>query len=649
MITKTNLLLLSLFSFSLLFGAKDPMKFGKVPKEDLAMTSYEKFPDAEALVLGDYGKLTFNVGPTGMEYFLYRHKRIKIFKQSGFEVGDISIDYYKGSQVKRLKALVTNPDGSEYEVDKDQIFETKINDYWTSIKFAFPNLQEGSVIEYRYDLVSDDLFSLEDWYFQGEIPTRFSELRTEIIQYLKYAKWFNGYGTLAVQDCSTNSTSLGGESISIDECRYVAEDLPGLKPEAYISTMRDYYFRIKFQLKAIEIPGSVYENYMTTWENVANELLENANFGYQYLKKSNYNKLYEETQSLVATASPNEKVEILSKYLAKNIESIARYNTFFTRGTLDKAYENKVATAAERNLMLLALLREHGLKAYPVLVSSLKNGKPVTQYPFISQFDHVIVYTELDGEGTFIDITNPLLPYNLPTPSALNKAGLLITAETVGWVELKPAMATSKYIFNLHLNKEGSIEGNLSTSHEGYAAYNERVDWQDDKEGKFWTERLRETHPEASIKDLSCKNMEDINAPLQTSFQFSIEDAAMVAGNRIYVSPILFTEYRENYFKKEKRYFPVEMAYPSQEQEIINLTIPEGYLIESVPESVNVSLPNKTGSFRFLVNPKGNLIQIISKIEFAETFYGPDEYDALRNFMDMIVQKMGEQIVLRKA
>ncbi|MCB0662145.1 MAG: hypothetical protein KDC24_05370, partial [Saprospiraceae bacterium] len=326
-----------------------------------------------------------------------------------------------------------------------------------------------------------------------------------------------------------------------------------------------------------------------------------------------------------------------------------RFNSPLTRNPLDESFENKKGTASERNLMLLALLKEHGVKAYPVLVSSLENGKPVTNYPFLSQFDHVIVYTELDGKGNFIDITNSMLPCNMPDPDAMNKAGLMITDETVGWVELKPEAASAKLLFNLSLTPEGRLSGDLSTSHEGYDAYFERLNWKKDKEGKFWTERLQSNFPDAKATEIKCEGIEKIEDPLMTSCQINVEEAATVAGDMIYLSPIIFTDFSENPFKKETRLFPVERSYPVKEQEVINLTIPEGYSIESLPESVNLSLPNKSANFKYLVNPNGNKIQIISKIEMSDTFYAPDQYGALKNFMDIIVQKMGEQIVLKKA
>jgi hypothetical protein len=641
--------------FAVLFTAlsshaqKDPIKWGKVPDEDLKMTSYEADPDAEAVVLCNFGSLKFNFGPSGAQYFLTVHKRIKVLKRSGFDVADVEIPYYHTNHINRLKAMVINPDGSEYEVDKDNIFDGKITDKYSSVKFAFPNVQEGSVLEYRYEMEADDLFSLEDWSFQEDYPTRWSELRTEMIEYFKYVKWFSGDGVLSVQDCGTSTRPYGSGSYVVDECRYVAENLPGLKPEAFISTMEDYYFKIRFQLQSIEIPGQLYENILTSWDQAVSELMSSDNFGDQFLLKGNYSKIADATAELATTGTETEKAQKFARWIHQNIEESVRYNGVYSRDRLNKAFENRKGTASERNMILLALLKENNISAYPVLVSSQNNGKPITQYPILTQFDHMMIFAELDGKGQFLDITNAWLPVNMPHPESMNEAGFLIGKESSGWVQLNPLAHSNKLLFSINLHQDGSLDGNLTTSHEGYAAYNERLRCTKEKDGSYWKTRLQEAHPDAVAENFKNENHEAISEDFKTSLDFKIQEGATAAGNMIYFSPILYSSFSENKLKIEKRLYPVELGFPLKEQEVINLNIPEGYTVESVPESVNLALPNKGGTFKYMVNPKANSIQIISKVELNQVKFLPEEYAGLRNFMEIIVQKMGEQVVLKKA
>ena len=63
--------LASLFLFSQnSIAQKNPIKFGKIEKEDLEMQRYEKDPDAHALILCDYGSVRMDYETTKEGYFL---------------------------------------------------------------------------------------------------------------------------------------------------------------------------------------------------------------------------------------------------------------------------------------------------------------------------------------------------------------------------------------------------------------------------------------------------------------------------------------------------------------------------------------------------------------------------------------------------
>jgi len=83
-----------LWSFlNLCLAQKAPVKWGKVDEADLTMTSYPSDPEAEAAILMDYATIDFEFeGYT--TYSMKHHVRIKIFKESGFDRGDINISYY---------------------------------------------------------------------------------------------------------------------------------------------------------------------------------------------------------------------------------------------------------------------------------------------------------------------------------------------------------------------------------------------------------------------------------------------------------------------------------------------------------------------------------------------------------------------------
>ena len=81
----------------------------------------------------------------------------------------------------------------------------------------------------------------------------------------------------------------------------------------------------------------------------------------------------------------------------------------------------------------------------------------------------------------------------------------------------------------------------------------------------------------------------------------------------------------------------------------MNIAVPEGYMIDELPKSVRVKLDEKgSGYFEYLISQSDQVISMRSVVKFNRTLFLPDEYDALREFFNLIVKKHNEQIVFKK-
>lgn len=650
-----------LSTFLLLFfitpssGQKSPIKWGKIPKEDLSMTSYDRDPEAEAVVLCDYGKLTFEFAPgVGLIYRFSRHKRIKILKSSAAEWGNISIDYYSHNNAEKilnLKAQVFSPDGEKQKISKSDIFKEKVTDYWDRKKLAIPNIQEGSVIEYKYDLLSDRIVALQDWYFQDEIPTRLSELVVSIPDFLTYVYLFQSKENIV----SSNIESGGAadpdfKNAQIRTSTYIMKDMPALKEETYVTTMEDYLARIKFQLREYQSNNGLINKYLTTWDDVAKRLEEDKNFGHQYSKKREYKKLLEAAEPILEKAkTPKDKIKAAQNFIVSNVAWNGRYRMYPDgKNNINQLFAKKEAASGGLNLMLLALLRSQDLNAWPLLCSTRRNGKMFPLYPIVDQFGHTMVYVELEGESIILDAHDAFHPIGYPTVNSLNKMGWVVDQKNPRWVDIVAPNSVERYLATFTVDEKGTLNGNINASIEGYKGIQERKKLNTAKDGK-WQETMMKKYPESTIDSIVVENKNDLDLPLKINMNCTIPEAAQVNGDFIYLSPIVVGSYDENIFKLEKRDYPVDMPYPFKEMYVLNLQIPDGYAIDELPEEANMSLPNNGGKFKFLVNAvTEDRVQIISSIDIKQLYYTPEEYLAIKYFFDLIVEKQGEQIVLKK-
>ena len=96
------------------------------------------------------------------------------------------------------------------------------------------------------------------------------------------------------------------------------------------------------------------------------------------------------------------------------------------------------------------------------------------------------------------------------------------------------------------------------------------------------------------------------------------------------------------------RTYPVDYPHLSRHLYILNLTIPEGYVVDELPETTSIALPNNGGTYRFTVTQRGNVLQINSQLNISKTRFYAQEYAALQLFHQQVADKQREQIVLAK-
>lgn len=669
------------FSLSLLFllapdaNATDiRMKFGKIAKKHLEMSSYELDANASAVVLAEEGKSYFNYDQIeGFQVVFERHVRIKIFNKNGYDWANEEILIYHD---RGDKEVVTDLKGYTYnlvngkivkeKLTKAGIFKESYSSNWDKVKFAMPGVKEGSVIEYSYKITSDFKTLLRDWEFQKSIPVIWSEYEVEIPEYFYYLTISQGYEPFIVNEQS-NSTGyfsyisksepeqptfsgafkreLQNHSVSynISKRRWAAKDIPALKPEKYITTIDDYILKLEFQLANIQFPGSLPENILGSWEEVEQKLLNADGFG-KHIRS--YDFLQEELGEIFAEAkTPEEKMKMVHTFISDHFQW--NESSGLMADDIEKAFAKGEGSASEINLLLIAMLREAGLQAEPVIMSTRENGKVHMIYPIISKFNYVIAHVNINGKEYFVDATEPILPCGMLPSRCLNRKGRLVADNNSRWIAIDPEEKYSRTTTaQFDIDANGRMKGSLEISSDGYSSLVKREILQKFSK-RSYIGTVKRIEPEWSIHDFQVRNVHDFSGPLHEKYKITINET-VPGSDMIYLNPIVVGREKENPFLMEGRSYPVDLEYPEERIYIAKFTVPEGYQIEDVPESTLQSLPGKAAEFDYSVTADGDMIEISSKISINKEQFLPAEYASLRKFYGNIVAKHAEVIVLKK-
>jgi hypothetical protein len=240
-------------------------------------------------------------------------------------------------------------------LDKKYIFTDNIEGKHFRVKFTIPNVKAGTLIEYKYTVVSDFDGSIRPWRFQRAIPVVESIYDVTIPDYFTFNVNTKGYYPFeTVRDVVSKIFLIGNSSLNANCNHFLmkAVNLPALKKESYVSYMNDYYSSVSFEISGLQIPGRLYKSYAYTWGDVEKQLLDDSDFGGN-LKQSGFFK--DEVQAIsTSKMEDNEKIAAIYQLLQSKVKW-NKHEALYA-SSLKKAIKDGVGSSAEINFILIDML-----------------------------------------------------------------------------------------------------------------------------------------------------------------------------------------------------------------------------------------------------------------------------------------------------
>ncbi len=646
-----SLTLLLLFGATTLIAQKAPIKYGKVSIDELKMESYEKDTSAVAVYLCDYGVGNFDYSPAdyGFKYSIKRTYRIKILKGEGLDHGNLEFGFnrnrYKVSMVKGCTYNLENGKIVKSKItSKERILEKTADNYYT-YKLALANVKPGSVVEFSYQLTSDIPWNLGPWYFQKDIPVVWSEFRVNIPEYFDYKKNGKGYLSFDINTHEYSNGSIDKRSYSIDNYRFVIKDAPAFKKEPYTTTSSNYKAAIEFEIAGTKDFNGLYTNYTGNWEKINKTLLESENFGMQ-LKTGGF--LKETVAEINAKANTDEEKLMAAFNFIKSNMKWNEYYGKYTTNTLRSAFKDKKGNVADINLMLVVLLNKLGLHADPVILSTRNNGLLSLFSPSSSKFNYVIASCKMGEERIFLDATESNCPCNLLPARCINDKGRVIKSGGSFFVDIEPRnISKTATMAKMNLNEDGLLAGELNISLTGFAALQFREEYEDKTEDEV-LESMDESYETLNVESLDVKNLKEAEKNIVSKLEVEMAEDIESENGLIYFNPFFVNKIESNPFTLEDRKYPVDYTYPVDQTFMLELTIPDGYVVESKPAPARINLPEKAAQYLYNVAQNGNKILVTSRFKINKRQFLFNEYPYLKEFYNLVVAKNAEMIVLKR-
>ncbi|MCX2681388.1 DUF3857 domain-containing protein [Galbibacter sp. EGI 63066] len=648
---KHLLYLLLIISLHFSVNAQDKMEIDNVTDEELNMKTYKKDTTAHAVVLYEEGKNYFVVKTRRILLVKEYYCKIKILDEEGFDHANIEIPFYhndkRTEKIKDIKAMTHN-DKQKIVVNPNNMYKTDINERWSSYRFTFSNVKEGSVLEYKYTLETPFYFNFEGWDFQTSIPKVKSVFKAEIPGNYKYNRTLMG-----AQELSINEADIKRDCFYIDgypdaaDCEvltYIMEDIPAFKEEEYMLSKKNYMSRLKFELSEFYGYDGIRHQYTKSWESVDKELRSDKYIGKQ-LKKVNYFEKVLPSEILSEKDELSRAKKVYS-FIQKHFNWNGDYG-LFSNSKIKKAYEEGSGDVSDINLSLINALKAAGLNAKLVLLSTRDNGLPTKQHPVISDFNYTIAMVEIGKGVAMLDASEKYTPFGILPFRTLNHIGRVMDFKNDSyWVSIVPFQNNYNQMHvEAKITDSGTIEGRVMIKDMGYLFY-EKSEQINTINREKYIEDLENQYINLHISDY--KSVEKENSVVET-FSFEVDNIENVIADNVYLSPFIFKITTSNPFQLKERDYPIDIGYPKKYNTQISLTIPDGFQFISVPDKKNTILEDNGGRLSLMTGIKEKTLNLLYTFELNKSYYKTSEYENLKSFFkDAVEIQNSESVVIKK-
>ncbi len=650
---------------------KCPVKFGKVSPSDFELPPSKVIDSsAGAVIVADVGNSSFKGNSKGWFSLVFKKQvRIKILDKKAFDLATVEIPLYHSDQgretLDKLEASTYNLESGkviESKLSSKDIFEEKVDLNFVSRKFTLPAVKEGSIIEYSYTIQSDFDFLLKSWTFQDErFPCLWSDYTVTIPALLVYTFTRQGYNPFYIDKQSENQASYTiiqpsddpilhqSRNLSINtnniKHQWVMKDVPPFYAESYVSSPRNYLDKVSFQLTKTYDGESYHDYFSSSWGKATTDLLSKDDFGGPL---GDNNAWVDDDVKKLTDAKGDQLTTArnIYYYIQKNFTCTNHYDKYI-KTTLRDLYKKKSGGVGEINLLLAVMLQKSGITADPVLLSTRDFGFNNAHFPFLEKLNYVIIKSVIEGKTYYLDATRPLYGFGKLSPECYNGHARVISIHdsTSFYLypdDLKESSVTAVFIGD---NGKEGLKGTYESRLGEDGAHDVRVAMKESSQKTYLDNFKTSMGPDISIDNLRFDSLDNLEAPITMHYNFGLKKPDE---DVIYFNPMMNEAIRKNPFKASERKYPVEMPYTIDELYVFTMEIPEGYVIDDYPKPTRINFNNGQGQYEFLVEKSDTEFKLKRRLVLKKAYFGPDDYEVLRNLYTSIVKKESETLVLKK-
>jgi hypothetical protein len=597
-------------------------KMGRTTIEELQMKSYEHDPSASAVILEEQSYISFSPAkkkPLIRHYYV----RMKILKPTAFDYAIVEIPYYKKVNVRDVKGITYNLDDNgeieTTELNRKSIFKTKYDRDIRIKSFALPNVKEGSVIEYRFEIKTRNI-AVFDWEIQSDIP----KIKTGFEASVPTILTFNLKGFLKPDLQERSFKDCGNDS-----CRYLKYEfnhVPAFTEEPFSTGRINYIGSLTFEQNSVG--GLIIANAGKRWRMMDRTFVsldKDLRNYYSFFRSQFQDSVINRPESL-------QKAKIvynhIQDYYKLGDQDLKESDHFFKEKT---ASSFTINTALYTSLKALEFS-----KVNLVALSTRDHGVIQKKNLGIKDFNYFLVRLTVDDTDYFLDATSKYQPFGtIPFQCLNNEAYIFATEEGSVFKEIYGVENnTIKTVISLSMDDQANFTGDKKITHFGYPALIKREIIDELKETKY-IETLESNDFLLEKSNFKIENIHNIDEPLVESYDIEFKTDSKVS--YLEIGQLLDLP-EKNPLTSDQRLSPVDFGYLRKYNYLLNIKIPQGYDFVDLPEDIRYDLPENHAFLLLKVTQVDNDLSIYLRMQMNKTRFSTEEYHSLKELYDQAVR-----------
>lgn len=650
---KKTAFLIAALTFSFLAAAQTiPVnpKFGSVSDAEIDMTVYS--PDTSAVAVMLYREYTMDLVISEVSGVIVKditvHERIKVLKEEGKRFGDFSFLYLNSNSTKEaysgVKVETFNRENGKVvrtKMSKKFDFDEKYAEDVRRRSFSAENVKVGSVIEVAYKFSSPRYYAIDDIDIQLTIPVNQTHIEVGYAEYFGVNRTQRGSIPTRYRKDNRIANLPGATSYEVNLDVFDAVDVPALPAESHSFCPDQYRGAITYDLSSVVIPGVVFESISMKWPDVDKAISESDIFR---VCKGKFRDAKELEAALTGVEGDEARIAAVRNYVVGKVKWDEESQ--LVPDDAREILKRGSGSDADINALTASALNTLGYTAEPVMIRRRTSGMLIDHHISLRSFDTFILrVTAPGGQGPwYLDAARDEGYLNVLNPLFLVEKARVIPFNGSGeWVDLTNLTRSHvSELVKMRMEPDGTLTGSAQIVANQEDSYLVKAHYNSfDTEDAFLEDIESDEHIEITAFEIK----KEYGPTAEISYSFEKENEA---GSLLYIQPVLSSFHSSSDFRKEERKLPVDFPYPESITYSFSLEIPEGYVVEELPEKVGLTFPSLEGRIQFATQQVGNIVSVLYRASLGKMLVLPEEYADLRLFWETAIGVEKSTIVLKK-